>query len=93
MVPFRPQREDGQGKTPWREVKVGVLARLGTHTTRTGQLVTRLYHRRLVAMLGEIDQFKPRFWLEALRQGIRSAPEAVWLSDGGGAFGASMTST
>jgi hypothetical protein len=86
MVPFRPHREDGKGKTQWREVKVGVLARLGTHTTRTGQLVTRLYHRRLVAMLGEIDQFKPRFWLEALRQGIRSAPEAVWLSDGGRGF-------
>ncbi len=37
-------------------------------------------------MLGEIDQFKPRFWLEALRQGIRRAPEAVWLSDGGRGF-------
>ncbi len=86
MVPFRPHLKDGKGKTQWREVKVGVLARLGSHTTRTGQLVTRLYHRRLVAMLGEIDQFKPRFWLEALRQGIREAPQAVWLSDGGRGF-------
>ena len=83
MVPFRPQRGTGKGKTKWREVKVGVLARLGSHTTRTGQLVSRLYHRRLVAMLGEIDQFKPRFWLEALRQGIREAPAVIWLSDGG----------
>jgi len=26
---------------------------------------------------------KPRLWLEALRQGIRRAPQVVWLSDGG----------
>lgn len=83
MVPFRPQDGQALGKTKWREIKVGVLARLGQHRKRTGEVVTRLYHRRLVALLGDIDAFKPRLWLEALRQGILSAPEVVWLSDGG----------
>lgn len=77
MVPFRPHSEDNRGKTKWREMKVGVLARLERYTTRSGQVVTRLRHRRLVAVLGEIEVFKPRFWLEALRQGIRSAPRGA----------------
>jgi hypothetical protein len=86
MVPFRPHSDDKRGKTTWREIKVGVLARLDRYTTRSGQGVRRLRHRRLVAVLGEIDVFKPRFWLEALRQGIRSAPEVLWLRDGGRGF-------
>jgi hypothetical protein len=83
MVPFRPEAGMPRGKIRWREVKVGVLARLGQHRTRTGQSITRLQHRRLVAVLGDIETLKPRLWLEALRQGIRSAPQVVWLSDGG----------
>jgi hypothetical protein len=83
MVPFRPDAGAPRGKIRWREVKVGVLARIGQHRTRTGQIVTRLTQRRLVAILGDIDALKPRLWLEALRQGIRHAPQVVWLSDGG----------
>ena len=83
MVPFRPEGGTPRGKIRWREVKVGVLARIGQHRTRTGQVVTRLTQRRLVAVLGDIDALKPRLWLEALRQGIRSASQVVWLSDGG----------
>ena len=83
MVPFRPDAGAPQGKIRWREVKVGVLARIGQHRTRTGQVVTRLTQRRLVAVLGDIDALKPRLWLEALRQGLRNAPQVVWLSDGG----------
>jgi hypothetical protein len=83
MVPFRPKAGAPRGKIRWREVKVGVLARLGQHRTRTGQSVIRLQHRRLVAVLGDIETLKPRLWLEALRQGLRSAPQVVWLSDGG----------
>jgi hypothetical protein len=82
MVPFRPDAGAPRGKTRWREIKVGVLARLGQHRTRTGKVVARLYHRRLVAVLGDIDALKPRLWLEAVRQGLLSAPEVVWLSDG-----------
>ena len=83
MVPFRPEAGAPTGKTRWREIKVGVLARWRQHHTRTGQVVTRLVQRRLVAVLGDIDALKPRLWLEALRQGIKSAPQVVWLSDGG----------
>ena len=83
MVPFRPEAGAPRGKIRWREVKVGVLARLGQHRTRTGQRVTRLQHRRLVAVLGDSEMLKPRLWLEALRQGIIRAPQVVWLSDGG----------
>ena len=83
MVPVRPAAGAPHGKIRWREVKVGVLARLGQHRTRTGPVVTRLTQRRLVAVLGDIDAFKPRFWCEALRQGIRQAPQVIWLSDGG----------
>jgi len=83
MVPFRPEAGAPRGKLRWREVKVGVLARLGQHRTRTGQSVPRLQHRRLVAVLGNIETLKPRLWLEALRQGIIRAPQVVWLSDGG----------
>ena len=83
MVPFRPDAGAPRGKIRWREVKVGVLARLGQHRTRTGRSVTRLQQRRLVAVLGDIEMLKPRLWLEALRQGIGCAPQVVWLSDGG----------
>ena len=83
MVPFRPTGGAPTGKIRWREIEVGVLARLGQHRTRTGQVVTRLVQRRLVAVLGDIEMLTPRLWLEAVRQGILRAPQVVWLSDGG----------
>jgi len=82
MVPFRPAGGQPRGKTAWHEIKVGVLARLGRHRTRTGALVARLHQRRLVAVFGNSEALQGRLWLEALRQGIRSAPQVVWLSDG-----------
>jgi hypothetical protein len=36
-----------------------------------------------VAVLGDMDALRPRLWLEALRQGILSAKQVAWLSDGG----------
>ena len=55
--------------------------------TRRGKPVTRLAQRRLVAVLGDIEAFKQRFWFEALRQGIRSATtvaaEALGVEDRG----------
>lgn len=83
MVPFRPTAGQATGKTRWREIKVGVLARLGRHHTRTGRVVVKLCHRRLVAVLGDIEALKPRLWLEALRPDIAQAPQVVWVSDGG----------
>jgi len=60
MVPFRPAGGQPTGKTAWREVKVGVLARLAQHLTRTGKVVTRLHQRRLGAVLGGIEALKLR---------------------------------
>jgi hypothetical protein len=83
MVPLRPEAGAPRGTLRWREGTVGVLARRGQHRTRTGQRVTRLTRRRLVAVVGDIAALKPRLGLEALRQGIRNASQAVWRSDGG----------
>jgi hypothetical protein len=82
MVPFRPEGGHPRGKTAWHEVKVGVRARLGRHTTRNGKIVARLHQRRLVAVFGDIEALQERLWCEALRQGIRHTAQVVWLSDG-----------
>jgi len=50
MVPCRPEGGQPTGNTAWREVKVGVLAREDQHLRRIGKVVTRLHHRRLVAV-------------------------------------------
>lgn len=86
MVPFRPEPGTPEGKTRWREVKVGLLARLQSYFTKDGAPATRLVQRRVVAVLGTIDDFAPRLRLEALRQGIATARLVVWLSDGGRGF-------
>jgi len=86
MVPFRPHPGTPPGKTRWREIKVAMLARLGERLTRHGQRVTRLCQRRLVAVLGTIDDLTPRLWLEAVRQRVHTAVRVVWLSDGGRGF-------
>lgn len=85
-VPFRPQAQTPKGKIVWREVKVALLARLGQHEKRTGEMVTRLHQRRLVAVLGGIDDLQPRLRLEALRQGMTTALQVVWISDGARVF-------
>lgn len=85
-VPLRPQPKTPKGQTVWREVKVALLARLNHRLNRQGKSVTRLMQRRLVAVLGDIHTLKPRLELEAIRQGIESAPQVVWLSDGARGF-------
>jgi hypothetical protein len=82
MVPFRPTGGSPRGKTVYREVKVGILARLVPRLNRAGVVVTRLEQRRLVAMVGPLAQFAPRLWLEAVRQGVLQAACVVWISDG-----------
>ena len=86
MVPIRPQKKTSKGKTMWREVKVAILTRLGSRLSSTGQQISSLYHRRMVAVLGDIDTLRPQLWLEALRQGLRTAKCVVWISDGGRGF-------
>lgn len=82
MVPFRPNGGSPAGRTVWREVKVGVIARLGERVNRHGHTVTVLCQRRLVAVLGDVDALAARLKLEALRQGLASGTRAVWISDG-----------
>ena len=82
MVPFRPQAKTAQGKTRYREVKIGLLARLERKLTGKGERVMKLRQRRVVGVLGDIDAFMPRVQLEAYRQSFESAPEVLWLSDG-----------
>ena len=86
MVPIRPQEKTPKGKILWREVKVAILTRLGYRLSCTGKRYSSLYHRRMVAVLGDIDTLRPQLWLEALRQGIRTAGCVVWISDGGKGF-------
>ena len=57
------------------------------HLRRTGKVAARLYHRRLVAVLGDREGLKPRLWLAAGRQGILHAPQGVWRSDGARGLG------
>ncbi|MBE9061653.1 ISKra4 family transposase [cf. Phormidesmis sp. LEGE 11477] len=85
-VPLRPQLGSPAGKTRWREVKVALLARLSHRINRNGKRVTRLQRRRLVAALGDMKTFQPRLQLEAIRQGIETASQVVWLSDGARGF-------
>jgi hypothetical protein len=82
MVPFRPQAKTAEGKTKWREVKVAIFARLGQVCTRAGKLIPHLHHHRVAAVLGDIDDLSERMWLESLKQGVKEAPQVVWLSDG-----------
>jgi len=48
-------------------------------------MVTRLHQRRLAACLGDIDHLKSRY-NSALRQGITTASQVVWISDGARGF-------
>ena len=78
MVPMRPHEGQPNGSTKWREVKVGILVRLGHHLNRRGREICRLHQRRLVAVLGDIDALAPRLMLEALRQEWQKAKTVVW---------------
>jgi hypothetical protein len=78
-MPFRPYPKTPKGKTKWREIKVGLFA-------RAGKQVTRLCHGRLIAILGDVDAFTPLMKLEAHLQSWETAPQVIWLSDGGQGF-------
>jgi len=66
MVPFRPNDGQPDGRTVWREIKVGILARLGERVTKKGKTVTQLLRRRLVAVRGDIDS---SWYRSAIRTG------------------------
>lgn len=86
MVPFRPQLHSPKGKIIWREIKVALLTRLGEHMTRAGKVRPRLFRRRLVAVLGTLEELQLRLEWEAYQQSIDQAPQVIWLSDGARGF-------
>jgi hypothetical protein len=86
MVGFRPTKQSPKGKTQWQEIKVAILARLGQRINRTGEALPQLLHRRVVAVLGNVDAFIPLLRLESRRQDFEAAPQIIWLSDGGRGF-------
>jgi hypothetical protein len=84
MVPCRPEGGAPNGKTAWREIKIGIFARMGRRLTRKGKEVVQLYRRRLVAVLGKPKDLEVRLRLEGLRQGMTTTVGIVsWVSDGG----------
>ncbi len=86
MVPFRPDGGNPEGKAVCKEIKVGIIARLKKRINKKGKEVSSLVRRRLVAVLGNITEFKSRIWLVSVREGVLEADTVVWLSDGGSGF-------
>ena len=84
MVPFRPEEKPSpERQNGLARGHSGRLGPLGPPVRqRTGEMVSQLHQRRLVAVFGDIEALQGRLWLKALRQGIRSAPQVVWLRDG-----------
>ena len=82
MVPFRSQVGTPEGKVTWREVKVGIFARLGHRLTQKGKQVVQLHRRRLLAVLGKPKDLQVRLRLEGLRQGMSNARLVSSVSDG-----------
>ena len=85
-VPFRPHPKSSKGKIVYQEIKVALLTRLGSRLKRSGETVTQLVQRRLVALRGTVNDLQPRLELEAHRQQISQAQHVVWISDGARGF-------
>lgn len=83
FAPFRPQGGSPQGKTVWKEVKIGVITRLKQRVNRKGKSVTQLVQRRLVAVLGDASTLAKRLALESRKQAISQASQVISISDGG----------
>ncbi|QYO64350.1 hypothetical protein [Leptolyngbya sp. 7M] len=77
-----PPPNRAKGKIGYQEVKVALLARLGSRLKRSGESVTQLMQRRLVAVRGAIYDLQDRLQIEAHQQGIETAPQVAWISDG-----------
>ncbi|WP_448602796.1 ISKra4 family transposase [Thermoleptolyngbya sp.] len=85
-VPFRPHPKSNKGKIVYQEIKVALLTRLGSRIKRSGETVTQLVQRRLVALRGTVNDLQPLLEVEAHRQQITKAQLVVWISDGARGF-------
>jgi hypothetical protein len=86
LVPFRPYGGSPHGKTRYRQVLVGIVARLKQMVNRRGRTIVKIVRKRLVAVLNNSDSFGKRLWFEAWRQRITYSYPVVWISDGGYTF-------
>ncbi len=85
-VPFRPNNGSPAGKISWRQVKIGIVARLKHTTNKRGKNIVKIVRKRIVAVVGTSNEFGVRLWLEALRQRVTHSYPVVWISDGGPGF-------
>jgi hypothetical protein len=85
-VPFRPHLKSNKGKIVYQEIKVALLTRLGSRIKRSGESVTHLVQRRLVAVRGTVNDLQPLLEVEVHRQQITKAKQVVWISDGARGF-------
>ncbi len=88
MVAPQAERPSAPHCSVWREVKIGIVAWLQKKVNSTGKQVCRPVYRQVVAVLGTIDDLKPRIWIAAVTSGILQADpsQVVWLSDGARGF-------
>ena len=86
FVPFRPNECSPDGEIIWREIKVGIFARMKSYTTKKGKKALRIVHKRLVAVRTEKEKFHDMMRLEAHKQQLQNAKTAAWISDGGTGF-------
>jgi hypothetical protein len=82
-VPFRPDGGSPKGKTKFQQIKIGLVSRIKKFFNKLGKPVTKIERKRVVAVLGSIEELRDRLWLEALKQNIYLAFPVIWLSDGG----------
>ena len=86
QVPFRPNGGSPEGKIKWKEVKIGIVARIKRFINRRKKEVTKIERKRVVAVLGNVEDLRDRLWLESLKQGIENSYPVIWLSDGSRGF-------
>ena len=86
FVPFRPNNKSASGKTVWYEVKIGIISRIAKHINSKGKEISIIVRKRLVAVLGDINEFKSHLMLIAIKEGIKKSKTVVWISDGGKGF-------
>jgi len=83
MLPFRPNGGAPEGKSEWHEVKIGIFARLMEKINKKGRKVRVIVRKRVVAVLGTVDDLRPRMELMAVKERMDEAEDVAWLSDGG----------
>lgn len=82
MVPFRPETNSAKGKTKWKEVKIGIFARLKKSKNKKGKKTSRAIHKRFVASFCGKSEFRHRMAVESRKHDFIRAKSTLWISDG-----------